>query len=650
VTPLQKVLELLEGMSAKGKEAMHAEKVEFSAFSQWCESTKSETSKSIELATSQIVQLEADIEKAESDAEILAAEVEELESQLAAAQAEAQNATEIRKKEHADYAAMHADFSESLDAIARAIQVLRAKVADVPQAQAESLLQARDSLRLPARAKALIDAFIAEGSDASADGVPEANAYEFQSGGVVTILEKLEKKFQDQRFVLEKEELTAKSSFEMLMQRLTGTITTAEKSVAEKTAAKAGRLSDAASAKGDLEVTEASKVEDEKKLADTTAECEARSKEFEANQALRAQELQAISEAVEILSTDAVKGNAETYLPSMIQGGSRAVTSLAQLRGSFEGDVTALRQRVSSLLEKRGRALDSKYLMLVATHVSADPFVKVKKMIKELIVKLMEQANAEADHNAFCKTELATNKMTRENKQAEVEGLMAAVDEHTAKSVQLANEIADLSSAVAELQQQMAQATELRQEEKSTNTKTVADAAEAQVAVQKAIEVLKKFYGKTSDEAPSMIQSGATEAASEPYKGMMAESGGILGFLDVVLSDFARLEAETSAEEDAAQSSYDKFMAESKQDESVKQAEIDHKTSSKEQTDSSTAELKRDLEATQEELDAALDYYEKLKPDCVNTGLSYEKRVEMRKEEIESLKEALAILNQEDLA
>ena len=31
----------------------------------------------------------------------------------------------------------------------------------------------------------------------SADGVPEANAYEFQSGGVVALLEKLRLKFQE---------------------------------------------------------------------------------------------------------------------------------------------------------------------------------------------------------------------------------------------------------------------------------------------------------------------------------------------------------------------------------------------------------------------------------------------------------------------
>ena len=59
---------------------------------------------------------------------------------------------------------------------------------------------------------------------------------------------------------------------------------------------------------------------------------------------------------------------------------------------------------------------------------------------------------------------------------------------------------------------------------------------------------------------------------------------------------------------------------------------------------------KEDLEGTQKELDAALAYFDKLKPSCVDAGVTYEDRVARRKEEIESLQEALRILNGEDIA
>merc|ERR1712039_933150 len=126
--------------------------------------------------------------------------------------------------------------------------------------------------------------------------------------------------------------------------------------------------------------------------------------------------------------------------------------------------------------------------------------------------------------------------------------------------------------------------------------------------------------------------------------------GGVVGFLEVILSDFARLEAETSSAEDDAASSYEKFMDESNEDIAVKETEIDHKEHKKQDIDAETSSLKKELELTQKELDAALEYYDKLKPDCVDHNLSYEDRVRMREEEIQSLKEALEILNQQDLA
>merc|ERR1719152_475348 len=111
--------------------------------------------------------------------------------------------------------------------------------------------------------------------------------------------------------------------------------------------------------------------------------------------------------------------------------------------------------------------------------------------------------------------------------------------------------------------------------------------------------------------------------SSAPYKGMQDESTGVVGMLEVILSDFARLESETSSDEDAAQAAYEKFMDDANEDAAVKQAEVDHKTTKKQRTDAALADLKKDLEATQEELSAAMAYYDKLKPDCVDMNLSY---------------------------
>ena len=91
-------------------------------------------------------------------------------------------------------------------------------------------------------------------------------------------------------------------------------------------------------------------------------------------------------------------------------------------------------------------------------------------------------------------------------------------------------------------------------------------------------------------------------------------------------------------------------MIDSSVDKTQKTEDIEHKSSKLQNQEQSLHEKKIDLDGTQNELDAALAYNDKLKPYCVDAGVSYEDRVARRKEEIESLQEALRILNGEDIA
>merc|ERR1719399_1951699 len=120
---------------------------------------------------------------------------------------------------------------------------------------------------------------------------------------------------------------------------------------------------------------------------------------------------------------------------------------------------------------------------------------------------------------------------------------------------------------------------------------------------------------------------------------MQSENGGVIGMLEVIESDFARLEAETTAAEATSQKEYDKFMTDSQVDKAQKTKDIEHKTAKKQDQSQALTEKRADLEGTQKELDAALAYFDKLKPSCVDAGVSYDDRVARRKEEIESLQE-----------
>merc|ERR1719313_1992940 len=260
-------------------------------------------------------------------------------------------------------------------------------------------------------------------------------------------------------------------------------------------------------------------------------------------------------------------------------------------------------------------------------------------MIKKLITRLEEEAAQEAAHKAWCDEELKTNKQTRDKKTAEVATLTAEVEKLEGEIAELAKRLEEIAAEMAALAKAMKEATAFREKEKEENLQTIKDAKEAQEAVSQALQILKDFY----DKQAAFMQEGQVPELKE-YKGMGGSSKGVVGMLEVILSDFARLEAETTADEKQAANEYDTFMADSKADSEAKHKEEFDKGLLKDQKEHELKGTVKDLTATQEELDAALKYYEELKPMCLEVHVSYEERVKKRQEEIDSLKKAYTAL------
>merc|ERR1719261_670712 len=450
---------------------------------------------------------------------------------------------------------------------------------------------------------------------------PQAYAYEGSSGGIIDLIEKLLDKFTEEKRALEKAEFNAKSAFEVSQKDLNAQVATAGMEKGMKETTKAKTIEAEGAAKGDLADTQASLAEDEKFLADLDSECKTKSFDYEQRQIVREGEIEAIEKAIEIMAGDAVAAaNGKT---SFVQ---QKKVSLVQLRSSVRNPV---QDAVANFLQQQADKTGSKLLSLIAAKAGSDPFVKVKKMIREMIAKLMEEANAEAEHKAFCDTEMGTNKQTRDKKTTQSEELTADIEELTAAISKLATEITTLGEELAAVDAALEEATKQRFEEKAKNTDTMTDAKAGAAAVAQALAILKDFYEKaavpveqpapqqgpisydnralqilkTSSGGASFLQisanrqPGAPEMESGSYTGMA--NGGVLGLMEVCQSDF------------------DKFKADTAQDKAVKETDSKHKVAEKSTKESDLATAKKDLRITQEELHAAMEYYEKLKPDCV---------------------------------
>merc|ERR1719456_2149964 len=203
------------------------------------------------------------------------------------------------------------------------------------------------------------------------------------------------------------------------------------------------------------------------------------------------------------------------------------------------------------------------------------------KMIKDMIIKLTEEATEEAEHKGFCDTELTTNKQTRDFKTEQSAELNAEIEKLTADIAQYTSQIADLAAAIEELDTAVAEATATRTAEKEKNTATIADAQAGQAAVSTAL-VQAQNTGS---------QSPMPETFDEAYTGQ--SSGGVLSMLEVCESDFARLEAETTSGEEAAESEFSTFTSDSAVDKATKTAGMKHKGEMKVKAESALQTAKK---------------------------------------------------------
>merc|ERR1719473_2568073 len=84
---------------------------------------------------------------------------------------------------------------------------------------------------------------------------PEANAYEFQSGGIISVLKNLLAEFRQKKGQCEKEEMNSLHAFNMVVTDLTDSIENAKEDIDTKTALKAEKEKEAADDKAELAST-----------------------------------------------------------------------------------------------------------------------------------------------------------------------------------------------------------------------------------------------------------------------------------------------------------------------------------------------------------------------------------------------------------
>lgn len=274
--------------------------------------------------------------------------------------------------------------------------------------------------------------------------------------------------------------------------------------------------------------------------------------------------------------------------------------------------------------------------------------MKVKKLIQELIERLIAEATAEATKKGFCDTEMGKANKEKQFRMQSVLKLNAQLKSLEVKEEELEMELEELGIDLTQLKKDLVETTKIREEEKAENLATIKEARAGGIAVTQAIQILKVFYkqaAKASFVQASPVDEDAPDVAEGSYKGKQGSSKAIIGLLEVIQSDFQRTISTTEAEETAAATEFVKFERTSKADIGGKETKTELDEQDLEVTKVDIKKSTEDMKDNMGMLDAALKELEELKPMCVDSGMSYEERVEKREEEIAALKKALCMLD-----
>lgn len=697
-TPVSKVIELLKKVDAQVVEEGKAEAAQYDKYSCFCKEQVDNKLYAIETSEKVIQGLDAKIQELQGDINALSNEIGALGRKITSLGQDIGTKTAARKTEHETYVGDEKDVSDAISACKRAISALHASkgsLAGHTEMEAQMFMQLKKvavlGLALAAgeisEDAALTNSQLEVLTQLSKAGQPgDAYDYSYHSNDIIATLESLAKTFTKNKNEIDLREFEAKTMFDKAVLDLANEKSFAEADKLEKERIEAYKTEVKEGAAKDLADETNAKTADESFMKVVQQDCQSKAELFDSRSQVRTEELTALSQAMEALKTGVVPNwKANRKLVGLSQKKPAAIAlkghwqwvedappalhaatatahpkSFLQLRGGNgavkEADV---RRQLLELLRASANKLGSPVLTLTAMKVqlSEDHFVKVRSMIKDIIEKLEAQASAEATTKSFCDTQMKDAVTTRDSEQGKIEDFKAQITQHEAAKAQLVSDIAEISASISASMKALDEATELRLEEKKDNFMVVGQAKGGVQAVEYALEMLQDFYEQyefaqqganyvppDADRSGKTVSDLAPEIFDSDYKGKQKASKGVIGMLNVIMSDFERTGDVVSDNEVASEKQFQEYKKKTEDD-------VDAMGKQKKDKEGEVADIEDELvtqqdnlKSAQKMLEGALSELEKLTTMCVAGAETYEERIAQRQKEIESLKEAQTIL------
>merc|ERR1719453_2106374 len=499
----------------------------------WCTTNDKDKVKSIDDAEAKIDDLTTKIEELTALAARLTGEIEDLEEEIKKNQDALAKAKSMREKELAEFAKMESDTLASIDSLGGAIQVLSKHhpsaallqtsvsqlylAASTAQKEMEKNAKRLEGILTPSQKRKIASLLQQPAS---------AGSYAPASGEIFGILKQMKETFETDLAAAQEDEKKSQAAYEELKAAKEAEIAAAQEQVTTKTGELAATKEKKAAAETDKEETMESLAADEKYLVNLKEKCALTSKEYEERLATRQLEMQAVSKAMAVLtSDDAMDLFSSTF--SFMQ------------RESMSNLQSKRRTKASKLLADLARKHGNPHLMTLAMRVRLDAFTKVKKAIDDMIAELLKQKEDEIKQKDFCIDAMNTNEAeTNKNTRIKTD-LETLIEDLTMKIEELAKAIATLKAEIGELHVQMKRAGENREKENKEFQQTVAEQRATQVLLTKALDVLKGFYEKSALMQLKQKKQPAGPPPPPGYKAYKknAAAGGVMGMIQQIIND-----------------------------------------------------------------------------------------------------------------
>ena len=683
-SPIRKVVTMIEEMKATVEKEASEDLAAYDEYKCWCKTGGEEKKNAIEYATETIADLEAFLGEAAGREGELKTKISTLSDDIDSDNSAIAQASGVRDKENAEFAASEEDLKESIALLKEAIATLTKAQTLVQTGKSASLQTALVQIRSVVHKhinnfqgvmqKDLFDmlgsfdqmigshksqdsvvatgAFLGqvflpkgdatvleqEGADAPSGGAAGAKSYNSQGGQIVGLLNGMNDEMIRDLSASQKEEFKALVDFQNLRAAKLAEIeaTTKQKELTET--ALADLLNKAAKAHEDLEATKEAKAADEKFLAELEKNCQVVDQEYQARSKIRADEVVALSETIEILTGDDAR---ELFAKSV-------GTSFLQVDMSVEAQDRRV-DKVMRHLMKTAKKHNDLALLSLAVNVKLDAFTKVIASLDKMLAELKTQQANEVDQFELCKKNIDETEdaiKVENNNKADLDETNTDL---TNTLETLADEIKTLKQEVADQEVQLKKAGIDRKAENALYQQSVADQRATVTILNMALDRMKKFY--TPGAALVQIKNHGAVAPPPPKPKAFEKSagaGGVLQLLAQIISESEQEEKVLELDENDAQRIYGEYVASST-------TSIEADRNSIAEKEKHTAESSGELSKTEEsqlangEMLTSLDgQLVGLHAECDYVIKYFKLRQGARAEEMDSIEEAKAILSGAD--